>query len=324
VFFKDKKVLVTGGAGFIGSNLTERLLKEGCRVRAVLHRAAPVINEPAVEYVSADLTLMDDCRRVVEGVDMVCHCAASTAGAAAIASAPLAHVTPNIVMTSQLMEAAYLAKVKKFLHMSSSVVYPPSGDRPVREDEFFNGNPPEIYFGAGWVKRFAEVLAIFYSQKIKDPMPIIVVRPSNIFGPRDKFDPKTSHVTAALVRRVVQRETPFVVWGTGNDIRDLLYIEDFIDGLLLALNNDKPYLAVNISAGEGHSVKEIIQMLLELDGFTNADLRFDGTKPQMIPVRLIDNTLAVETLGFRQRIGLRTGLQKTIAWFREHGKIWTR
>ncbi len=145
------------------------------------------------------------------------------------------------------------------------------------------------------------------------------MRPSNIFGPRDKFDPRTSHVTAALVRRVVQRENPFVVWGTGNDVRDLLYIDDFIDGVMLALLNTDPYLAVNISAGEGHTVKEVIRMLLEIDGFTGAEVKFDAARPQMIPVRLIDNTLAREKLGFKPTVGLREGLRRTVALgTREH------
>jgi len=321
---KGAHVLVSGGGGFIGSNLLERLCAEGCRVRATLHKQPPVITNPAVDYVRADLTVMDDCRRVVDGVDIVCHCAASTSGAAAMANSPLLLLTPNIVMTSQLMEAAYLARVKKFLYLSSSAAYPPSGDRPVREDELFNDNPYETYFGVGWMKRFGEVLGIFYSQKLREPMPVAVVRPSNIFGPRDKFDPKTSHVTAALVRRVVQRENPFVVWGTGNDVRDLLYIDDFLDGVLLALRHPDPYLALNIAAGEGHTVKEVIQMLLELDNFQAAEVRFDTSKPQMIPVRLIDNTQAREKLGFCPKLGLRVGLQRTLVWYRAHRKNWSR
>ncbi|MFM2294623.1 MAG: hypothetical protein RLZZ350_1036 [Verrucomicrobiota bacterium] len=319
-----KTILVTGGAGFIGSNLIERLLTEGARVRAVLHTLPACLNTTGVEYVKADLTLMADCVRVAQGVDIVCHCAASTSGAAAISATPLVHVTPNIVMTAQLMEAAYLAGAKRFLYISSSVAYPPSDKNAVRESEAFDGQPYDVYFGTGWNKRISEALAMFYAQKLKTPMSCIVVRPSNIFGPRDKFDAKTSHVTAALIRRVVQRETPFAVWGTGNDIRDLLYIDDFIDGLMLALKSPETYLAVNISAGEGYSVKQVIQTLLELDGFQNADVRFDTTKPQMIPVRLIDNSLAKEKLGFKVRVGLKEGLRRTLAWYRENGKTWPR
>jgi GDP-L-fucose synthase len=322
---KGSRVLVTGGAGFIGSNLVLRLVEAGARVRATIHSHGEVAHNPTVEYLKVDLTRMEDCQRTVEGVDYIFHCAASTSGAAVMKKTPLVHITPNLVMTSQLMEAAYMAKVKKFLYLSSSAAYPPTGDRPVREEEMFDADPYDIYFGVGWMKRTAEWLAVFYSQKLKDPMPVTVVRPSNIFGPRDKFSPDTSHVTAALIRRVVQREKPFVVWGTGNDIRDLLYIDDFLNGLLMAFNDPSPYLAVNIAAGgEGHTVKDVIRTLLDLDGFHDADVQFDTTKPQMIPVRLIDNSLAVNKLGFQPRYSLREGLEKTIEWYRENQKSWTR
>lgn len=322
---KNAQVLVTGGAGFIGSNLILRLVESGARVRATIHSHEAVLHNSAVEYLKGDLTNIENCQSAVAGVDYVFHCAASTSGAAIMKKSPLVHITPNLVMTSQLMEAAYMSKVKKFLYLSSSAAYPPTGDRPVREDEMFAGDPYDIYYGVGWMKRTAEWLAVFYSQKLKDPMPVTVVRPSNIYGPRDKFSPETSHVTAALIRRVVQRETPFVVWGTGNDVRDLLYIEDFLDGLLLAFNDPSPYLAVNIAAGgKGHTVKDVIRTLLDLDGFHDADVQFDTTKPQMISVRLIDNTLARENLGFRPRHTLSEGLEKTVGWYRENQKCWTR
>ena len=322
--FKGKTALVTGGAGFIGSHLVQRLVDEGCQVRATLHSHSAVLQAAGVEYVQSDLTHMEDCRRVVAGVDYVFHCAAATSGAAMIANAPLTHITPNLVMTAQLMEAAHSARVQKFLYISSSVAYPPTGDSAAREEQLFNGEPVDVYYGAGWMKRTGEWLCIFYAEKLKEPMPTVVVRPSNIFGPRDKFAPQTSHVTAALIRRVVARQNPFEVWGTGNDVRDLLYIDDFIDGLVLAFAKSERYLAVNIAAGSGHTIKEVIRTLLEVDDFANAEIRFDLSKPQMIPVRLIDNTLACEKLGFRPRWTLRDGLAKTVTWYREHAKDWTR
>lgn len=321
---RNAKVLVTGGAGFIGTNLIRRLLLAGCRVRATIHSHPAVQPSADVEYCNADLTRMEDCRKAVEGMDFVFHCAAATSGAVVIEHSPLTHITPNLVMTSQLMEASYHEKIKKFLYISSSVAYPPSDDRPVREEEMFEGHPYDVYFGAGWMKRTAEWLCIFYARKLKDPLPTVVVRPSNIFGPFDKFDPKTSHVTAALIRRVVERQNPFEVWGTGNDVRDLLYIDDFLDGLLLAFEKSGDYLAVNISAGEGHTVREVLRTLLEVDNFNDPEIRFNSKRPQMIPIRLIDNTLAREQLGFHPRLSLRDGLANAVAWYRENGKSWTR
>jgi GDP-L-fucose synthase len=143
-----------------------------------------------------------------------------------------------------------------------------------------------------------------------------VVRPSNIYGPYDKFDFAVSHVTAALVRRVVERHTPLEVWGTGEDVRDLIYVDDFIDGLLAAFAIDRPYFEVNICAGTGHSVQEILKTLLEVDFFRDADVRFNPSRPSTIPVRRMDNRLARDTLGFEARTTLTEGLRRTIAWYR--------
>ena len=321
---RGTKILVTGGTGFIGINLMNRLLSLGCQVCATLHKRPAVIQGDAIEYVWVDLTTMEDCRRVVEGVDYVFMCAANTSGAAVMASTPLAHVTPNVVMNAQILDAAYLAGVKKLLFISSSAAYPPTGDRPVREDEMFAGEPHEKYYPVGWMKRYGEILCKIYAQKIKDPMPTAVVRPSNIYGPYDKYDFGTSHMTAALIRRVVERHQPLEVWGTGNDVRDLIYIDDFLDGLLLAFEKTEDYLAVNIASGQGHSVKEVLQTILDVDGFTDADVRFDPSKPTTIPARLVDTSLARESLGFHAQTALREGIRRTVDWYREHASAWAK
>ena len=203
-----ERVLVAGGTGFLGVNLIQRLLERGVSVRATLFERAPVITDERVKYVHGDLRNMEDCRKAVEGIDTVFMCAANTSGAAVMALTPLAHVTPNVVMNAQMLEAAYFAKVKKFVFISSSAAYPPTGDRPVREEEMFGADPYEVYFSVGWMKRYAEILCRIYAEKIKNPMPVLVVRPSNIYGPFDKFDFKRSHVTTALIRRVVERQKP--------------------------------------------------------------------------------------------------------------------
>jgi GDP-L-fucose synthase len=310
------KALAAGGTGFIGVNLILRLLSLDCQVRATLHKRPAVIQNDAIEYVQADLTSMEDCRRVVEGVDYVFMCAANTSGAAVMASTPLLHVTPNVVMNAQMLEAAYFAKVKKFLFISSSAAYPPTGDRPVREDEMFEGEPYEKYYLVGWMKRYSEILCKIYAQKIKAPMPTVVIRPSNIYGPYDDFDFRTSHMMAALIRRAVERHEPLEVWGTGDDVRDLIYIDDFIDGMLLAFEKTTDYMAVNIAAGQEYSVKQVLQTILEVDGYLDADVRFDPSKPTTIPIRLVDTSLAKECLGFQAETSLREGLRRTVRWYR--------
>jgi GDP-L-fucose synthase len=315
--FKNAKVLVAGGTGFVGANTVVRLLEEGARVRATLHRREPVIADDRIEYVRADLTDMDDCRRAVDGMDYVFMCAASTSGAAVIAATPLVHVTPNIVMNARMLEAAYFARVRKFIWLSSNAAYPPSGNRPVKEDELFAGDPYETYFGVAWMKRYTEVLCRMYSEKLKNPMVTIVLRPSNIYGPYDDYDFETSHVMAALIRRVVERHDPFEVWGTGDDVRDWIYIDDFIDAMMLAAEKINTYDPLNIGLGEGHTIKEALQIMLEVDGFTGARIQFNSSKPSMIPIRLIDTGRAASILGFRAGTGLREGIKKTLAWYRQ-------
>jgi len=146
----------------------------------------------------------------------------------------------------------------------------------------------------------------------------VVIRPSNVYGPYDKFDFGRSHVTAATLRKVADRHDPIEVWGTGDDVRDLIYVDDFIDGVMKAVDADTDYLAVNIAAGQGYTVKQVLQTLLEVDGYTNADVTYDPSKPQMIPIRLIDTKLAEEQLGFHATTTLSEGLRRTLAWYRTH------
>ena len=147
--FSGKNVLVAGGTGFVGINLIQRMLALGARVRATIHRKAPVIQDGRIDYVACDLLSMEDCRKVVRDMDYVFMCAANTSGAAVIAATPLVHVTPNIVMNAQLMEASYFAGVKKFIFLSSNAAYPPSGDRYVREEEMFERGPVRHLFRRG-------------------------------------------------------------------------------------------------------------------------------------------------------------------------------
>ncbi len=315
--FSGARVLVAGGVGFVGVNLINRLLPSGAKVRATVHRKEPVIKDERIEYVRCDLIRMEDCQKVVSGMDYVFLCAANTSGAAVIKSTPLVHVTPNIVMNAQMLEAAYFARVKKFVWLSSNAAYPPSGDRPVREEELLDGDPYETYFGVAWMKRYTEILCRLYSEKLKNPMATVVLRPSNIYGSYDDFEFETSHVMAALIRRVAERHDPLEVWGTGDDIRDWIYIDDFIDALMLATEKIESYNPLNVGLGRGYSIKEALQIILEVDGYMEAKIKFDPSKPSMIPVRLIDTSKAETILGFKAKTGLREGIRKTIEWYRK-------
>ena len=315
--FAGKNVLVCGGAGFIGTNLALALADRGARLRLTTHEKPVQVAIAGAEIVPLDLRQPEHCARAVAGMDYVFLCAAHTAGAAVIRTTPLVHITPNVLINTLMLEAAHAAGIAKFCFVSSGAAYPPTDDRPVQEAEMFAGDPHDVYFAAGWMKRYAEVLCRTYGEKIPKPMPTVVVRPSNVYGPYDKFDFAVSHVTAALIRRVVERHKPIEVWGTGNDIRDLIYVDDFIEGMLAAFATDRSHLAVNICAGNGHSVRQILQAILAADGYRDADVRYDPSRPTTIPVRLMDCGMARELLGFAPRTSLEEGLRRTVQWYRD-------
>jgi GDP-L-fucose synthase len=316
--FDGKNVLVAGGAGFVGVNLINRLLSLGAHVRATIHKKEPVVRDSRIDYVRCDLLSTEDCGKAVADMDCVFMCAANTSGAAVIASTPLVHVTPNIIMNAQLLEAAYGAKVGKFVFISSNAAYPPSDARPVVEEEMFDADPYDVYFGVAWMKRYTEILCRMYSRKLKRTMPAIVVRPSNIYGPFDDFEPATSHVMAATIRKVVERHDPLQVWGTGDDVRDLIYIDDFIDALILAAEKIDTYDPVNIGLGKGYSIKELLRILMDMEGCRELRIIYDTTKPSMIPIRLLDVSKVERLLGFRAKTDVREGMAKTIAWYKTH------
>jgi len=315
---RGAKVLVAGGTGFLGTHLALRLVREGASVRATRRQRPVQITDPAIEYVEADLRRPEDCARAVAGMEFVLMCAANTSGAAVMRTDPLAHVSPNVVMNAHILEAAYRAGVKKFLFISSGAAYPPTGARPVAEHEMFDADPYDGYFAVAWMKRYAEVLCRTYAEKIPRRMATCVVRPSNVFGPWDKYDFATSHVTAATIRRVAERQSPIEMWGTGEDVRDLIYIDDFVEGLLRAFQRPEDYYVVNICSGTGVSVKQILEVALRVDGYMNADVRFDPAKPSTIPVRLIDGSKAARELGFTPKVSLEEGLRRTLAWYKKH------
>jgi GDP-L-fucose synthase len=303
--------------GFVGTNLAARLVAMGAKVRGVSRRRPLGPAHAGVEHLRADLTDAEDCRRAIEGMDFVFMCAASTSGAAVITSTPLAHVTPNVVMNAQMLDAAHAAGVEKLLFVSSCAAYPAT-DHPAAEDEMFAGDPPDVYFAAAWMKRYAELLCATYATRLRQPMPTVVVRPSNAYGPHDKFEFETSHVTAALIRRVVERHRPIEVWGTGDDVRDLIYIDDLVDGMIAAFEHDAPHLVVNLASGRARSVREILAALLDVDDYRDADVRYDASKPRTVPARLVDTSYAKRELGFEARTELPEGLRRTVRWYREN------
>ena len=312
-----KKVLVTGAAGLVGSNLILRLVREGASVRGTIHQRRPADSDDRVDYVTCDLTLPEDCNRIMDGVRYVFHCACKSMGAAARDTLPMSYVSRNLVMNTQMLEAAYGARVEKFVWLGSTTAYPLSGHRRVKEEEILEGDPYPAYFFVGWEKRFMEILCKMYGEKLPKAITTIVLRPTNIYGPNDNFDPATSRVTAALIRKVIERHDPLEVWGMGEEIRDHIYVDDVVQAMLMALDKINSYVTLNVGSGKGHSVKDVLQTILEIERYDNAKIVFDPSKPTMIPIRLVDTTQAEAVLGFTAKTNLREGLQKTIDWYKK-------
>lgn len=315
--FKDTNVLVAGGAGFVGVNLIKRLLELGANITATLHIKPAVIKDKRITYIKCDLTCGRDCEHIMKNIDYVFMCAANTSGAAVIEKAPLTHVTPNVLMNTLMLEAAYQARAKKFLWLSSNSVYPVT-DHPVKEEEMMDGDLFEKYFCVGWMKRFTEILCEMYAKKIKNPMKIVVIRPANIYGPYDDFEWETSHVVPALIRKVVERHNPVEVWGDGTEIKDLIYVDDFIEGALLAMEKIEAFDQINIGTGRPTSIKEVLAAILSADGYLDAKIFFNTSKPTMIPLRLIDVSKANRLLGFQSKIPLVEGIKNTVEWYKKY------
>lgn len=316
MFFKNKKILVAGGSGFVGVNLIQRLLDQGAQVTATLHKKDAVIKNDHVKYVRVDLEKPEDCKLVCEGIDHVFMCAANTSGAAVMEKTPLVHLTPNIRMNLNMLEAAYAAKIQKFLFISTNTVYPVA-EHPVKEDEVATGDFFYKYFIVGWMKRFTEICCQMYAEKIKDPMKVVVVRPANMYGEFDDFEWETSHVIPALIRRFVERHKPVEVWGDGLDLKEFIYVQDFIDGMLLAMEKIDSFDPINIAVGKPCTVRDVINIIKRAANYEDAEIIYDATKPSMIRKRLIDPKKAKDLLGFEAKTSLEDGITKTVQWYRE-------
>jgi len=297
------KILVTGKTGLIGSNLIKRLKDNNYDV-------------VGVSTEDGDLTNRDYCDKITKNIDVVFHCAANTSGAHIMQSSPLSHVTPNVIMNTNFMESCYLSKVKKFIFMSSSVVYPYTAEKPNKEDEFIFGDIYEKYFAVGWMKRYTEKLCEMYSNFLSPSMQCIIIRPANIYGPNDKYDSR-SHVLPATIMKVVNQDKPIEVWGDGKDIRDFIYVDDFTRACLMIMDKVDKYDIFNVGCGVGKSVDDILYGCMDIENY-HPEVVYNSNKPSMIPIRLLDVSKIKKEIGFETEISLEEGLQKTIKWYKEN------
>jgi GDP-L-fucose synthase len=311
----NTKILITGGAGLVGQNLTNKLVESGyTNIRVHLHTRQPRIKHDVVEYVTGNLMEYANCMEITKDVGIVIHAAASTSNAVDTVQDPLAHVTPNVAMNNFLIDSAYRNKVKKYIFISSNTVYPPKGDEPVVETDFLFDDPYPVYFPVGWMKRYAEVQCELYAKYLPNPMTTVVIRPANLFGPHDKYDFAKCHVTPATIRKVADNMNPIPLWGNGTELRDLLYIDDFIEALQLVIEKQETYDVFNVGCNDVYSVNDVLATMKQIVG-NNNPVEYVSGKPSMIPTRRIDSNKINRVLGWSAKTPLAVGLKKSHDWY---------
>jgi GDP-L-fucose synthase len=309
-FWSTRRVLVTGGSGFLGSHVVDLLRSLG---------AAHVFVPRREEY---DLTEHDGVRRVMADArpDVVMHLAAEVGGIGANRAHPGRFFYNNIMMGAQLIEEARLRGVEKFVQVGTVCAYPKYTPVPFREEDFWIGYPEETNAPYGIAKKALHVQLVAYRQEYG--MNGIYLLPTNLYGPRDNFDPETSHVIPALIRRVVEaRRTgadELVIWGTGQASREFLYVDDCARALLLAAEHYDEPEPVNVGMGREIRISEVAALIAQVVGFEGRFV-YDSTKPDGQPRRCLDTSKALALFGFRAHVEVREGLERTVAWYQENG-----
>lgn len=311
-FYSGKHVLVTGGGGLIGSAFVSRLLDLGARVRTVQHQR-PVPHARRMEIVSGSLLDPQTAATACRGMDMVVHAAGVSGGSKQVAIAPIPMFTHSLLMNTQMLEAARLAGIQRFLFISNSSVYAKS-DRDLEESDAWaetcRGVPENE---TGYVKRIGETQCALYERHAG--MQIAIIRTANAYGPHDNFDLESSHVMPALIRKAVERQNPYGVWGDGSTLRDFIHTEDIARAGLFLLAGHAFAQPVNIATGDTYTIRQVAEMICDITGLDRATVVYQKDAPPASPAKRLDIS-RMKVLGFEPRIKLRQGLEQTIAWYR--------
>ena len=311
-YWNDKKVLVTGGYGFLGSHLLQKLQATGCYQIFAPRRA---------EY---DLREQQAVARMVEQIrpDIVIHLAAVVGGIGANKKSPGTFFYDNAIMGIQLMESARRLGVKKFVTLGTTCSYPKNTPVPFKEEDLWNGYPEETNAPYGLAKKMLLVQAQAYRQQFD--FNAIALFPSNLYGPGDNFDLENSHVIPAQIRKFTEaahaQKPEVTLWGTGTPTREFLYVQDATDGILLATERYNGPEPVNLGSGEEISIHDLAQIIAKETGFTGK-IVWDTSKPDGQPRRRLDTSRAKAYFGFTARTNLQEGLRKTVEWYKSRNKV---
>jgi GDP-L-fucose synthase len=298
------RAVVTGAGGFLGSHLVERLQNDGHDVFAA-RRA---------DY---DLTSADDTARLFaeSAPELVFHLAAEVGGIGANRANPGRYWYANLLMGAHVLEQARLAGTRKLVLAGTVCAYPKFAPIPFSEDELWNGYPEETNAPYGVAKKSVLVGAQAYREQYG--LDAIFLLPANLYGPRDNFHETNAHVIADLIRKMTAGDEEVVLWGDGSPTREFLYVEDCVDGLVLAAQRYDGPEPVNLGAGKEISIRELAELVADVTGF-GGKITWDTSMPNGQPRRSVDATRAREFFGFEARTSLRDGLERTVAWYREH------
>lgn len=311
MFFKDKKVLVTGGTGMIGRALVQKLIDQGAKVR-IASLDDPSRAHPQAEFKRVNLTKFDHCAEVCQGMDYVFQLLGIKGSPAVATARPASFFVPTLLFNTNMMEAARQADVKWYLYTSTVGVYAPA--EVFREEDVWKTFPSQNDRFPGWAKRIgelqAEAYAIEYGWK-----KVSIVRPANVYGPYDNFDPKNAMVIPSLIRRAMDGEDPFTVWGDGSPIRDFIHADDVARGMMLAVEKGitEPF---NLGSGVGVTIRQLVDIIVSHLP-RKPQVVWDTSKPSGDKKRLMDMTRA-RKFGFEPQVPFEKGIPDTMKWYAEH------
>lgn len=308
---KDKKIIVTGGAGFLGKFLVKVLEKK---------RYSNIFVPTREEY---DLRKLEDIKRMYKNADanIVIHLAAVVGGIGANRENPGKFFYDNLIMGIQLMEEARLSGIEKFVALGTICAYPKFTPVPFKEENLWNGYPEETNAPYGLAKKMLLVQSQSYREQYN--FNSIYLLPVNLYGPGDNFDPKSSHVIPALIKKFYEAKMngleEVIVWGSGNATREFLYVKDCAEAIVLATEKYNKPDPVNIGAGFEISIKDLAYKIKNIIGF-NGRIAWDASKPDGQPRRSLDTSKAEKEFGFKAKTSFEEGLQKTIVWYIDYGR----
>lgn len=309
--FAKEKVLVTGGTGLVGIPLVEMLIDLGAEVR-IASLDDPSRAHPKAEFKQVNLMRFENCMRACASMDFVFHLAGIKGSPAMTSRKPASFFVPTILFNTNMMETARQCGVKAYLYTSSIGVYAPAA--VFREDDVWRTFPSEHDRFAGWAKRIGELQAEAYRIEYNWDC-VTIVRPSNVYGPYDNFDPDNAMVIPSLIRRALEGENPLVVWGDGSAIRDFIHARDVARGMLLAMEHEARQ-PINLGSGVAVSIRELVEIILSnLDD--RPDVIWDTSKPSGDRERLMDISRA-RAIGAHPLISIEEGIRDTMRWYKEH------